>query len=235
MTDRTELKRMVEALLFAAEKPLSLEDMAARLPAEADVATLISDLQADYESRGVHVVAVGDKWMMRTAGDLSFLLRREVEDTRKLSRAGVETPATIAYHQPVTRTELEDIRGVSVSKGTIDVLMEAGWVRPMGRRRTPGKPVTYGTTEEFLIHFGLASLDDLPGLEELKAAGLLDSVDVALAKMARRDADAQKHDLERDDDQLDLEDAIDETYADSAFEEDFADQGETPPSSGQGN
>ncbi len=237
--------RMLEALMFAAEKPLSHADVADRLPDGADVTALVNELRGMYEGRGVNLADANGKWFLRTAPDLSFLLRKEVEDQRKLSRAGVETLAIIAYHQPVTRAELEDIRGVSISKGTIDVLMEAGWVRPMGRRRTPGKPVTYGTTEEFLVHFGLANLEDLPGLEELKAAGLLDSVDVALQKMERQASN--KHDIERDEDQLDLEDAIleaegegaapdddddgdddaidaiDEQYADSAVEEDFAD------------
>jgi len=235
---KDEHLRMLEALMFASEKPLSFADVADRMPDGVDVAALMEALSVIYEGRGVNVTEANGKWFFRTAPDLSFLLRKEVEDQRKLSRAGVETLAIIAYHQPVTRAELEDIRGVSISKGTIDVLMEAGWVRPMGRRRTPGKPVTYGTTEEFLVHFGLSALDDLPGLEELKAAGLLDSVDVALGKMEQQAA--VKNDIEHDEDQLNLEDAIlaaeaeasdpnaideiDEEYADSALEEDFATQ-----------
>lgn len=197
-------KRMVEAVLFASERAMSVEEIAERLPFGAEVEIHIGDLAADYETRGVNLVCVAGKYMFRTATDLSFLLRREVDEPRKLSRAAVETLAIIAYHQPVTRAEIEEIRGVSISKGTLDVLMEAGWIRPMGRKRTPGRPVTYGTNEEFLVHFGLETIKDLPGLQELKAAGLLDSVDVALDKIGGR---SQKV-AEEDDRQIDLEDAI---------------------------
>ncbi len=203
--------RMVEALLFAAGEPMSIEDIAERLPDDADVATHIESMRAFYEGRGVNLVLLADKWMFRTAPDLSFLLRKEVEAQRKLSRAGVETMAIIAYHQPVTRAEIEEIRGVGLSKGTLDVLMEAGWIKLKGRRRTPGRPVTYGTSEEFLVHFGLENIDDLPGIEELKAAGLLDSVDKALSRM-ERDMTRQK---EADEAQTELEDAIKASGEDS--------------------
>ncbi|TCT12408.1 condensin subunit ScpB [Tepidamorphus gemmatus] len=173
--DRREHLRMLEALLFAATEPLDIATLAGRLPQGADVEGLLGELQAAYANRGVNLVKVGGRWRFRTAEDLSFLLRRDAVEQRPLSRAALETLAIIAYHQPVTRAEIEEIRGVSASKGVLDVLMETGWVRMRGRRRTPGRPVTYGTTPEFLDHFGLESLRDLPGLDELKGAGLLDS------------------------------------------------------------
>ena len=173
-TDHAQLMRMAEALLFAAAEPLDIDSLAARLPAGTDVGAVIQDLQALYEKRGVNLVRVANKWMFRTAEDLSFLMERSAVEQKKLSRAAMETLAIIAYHQPVTRAEIEEIRGVSVSKGTIDVLMETSWVRLRGRKRTPGRPVTYGTTEAFLVHFGLEAVGDLPGLDDLKAAGLLD-------------------------------------------------------------
>ncbi|MFZ5609886.1 MAG: SMC-Scp complex subunit ScpB [Pseudomonadota bacterium] len=175
-----EARRMIEAVLFATARPLALEEIAARLPEGIDVARLLHDLSSDYEARGVNLVAVAGKWQLRTAPDLAFLLREEVEETRKLSRAGVETLAIIAYHQPITRAEIEELRGVSLSKGTLDVLMEAGWVRPRGRKATPGRPVLYGTSDDFLAHFGLEKITDLPGLEELKASGMLDPIDDSL-------------------------------------------------------
>jgi segregation and condensation protein B len=167
--------RMVEALLFAAAEPVSAGDLAARLPAGADVASLLRDLQQAYAGRGVNLVQVAGKWMFRTAGDLSFLLSRDAVEQKRLSRAALETLAIIAYHQPVTRADIEEIRGVATSRGTLDVLLETGWIRMRGRRRTPGRPVTYGTSEAFLSHFGLDTVGDLPGAEELKGAGLLDS------------------------------------------------------------
>ncbi|MGK2739704.1 SMC-Scp complex subunit ScpB [Tepidicaulis sp. LMO-SS28] len=174
LDDPAQQLRMVEALLFAAAEPLDRDSIAARLPEGADVGALIEDLQTLYENRGVNLVRVANKWMFRTAEDLSFLMRREAKQQKRLSRAALETLAIIAYHQPVTRAEIEEIRGVSVSKGTVDVLMETGWVRLRGRRRVPGRPVTYGTSDAFLVHFGLENISDLPGLEELKAAGLLE-------------------------------------------------------------
>lgn len=167
--------RILEALLFASLEPIDLEDARPYLSDQADLDALIDDLQLQYAGRGVSLVQRGRKWAFRTAEDLNFLLRREETDTRPLSRAALETLAIIAYHQPTTRAEIEEVRGVSISKGTIDVLMEAGWVRMRGRRRTPGRPVTYGTTDAFLDHFGLENLSDLPGLEDLKGAGLLSS------------------------------------------------------------
>ncbi len=171
---RPEELRLLEAMLFASAEPLDEATLAARLPAEVDLAAALARLQQDYAIRGVNLVRVGGKWSFRTASDLSWLLSQETIETRKLSRAAIETLAIIAYHQPVTRTEIEDIRGVSTSKGSVDVLLQTGWIRPRGRRRAPGRPVTYGTTDTFLSHFGLDALDDLPGLEELKGSGLLD-------------------------------------------------------------
>ncbi len=165
--------RMVEALLFAAEEPLNEETLAARLPDGADVRILLEEIAHVYAARGVNLVKIAGKWMMRTAEDLSFLMQEERVEEKRLSRPALETLAIIAYHQPTTRAEIEEIRGVSISKGTLDVLMEAGWIRMRGRRKSPGRPVTYGTTEEFMVHFGLENLADLPGVDELKAAGLL--------------------------------------------------------------
>jgi segregation and condensation protein B len=173
--DRRASLRMAEALLFASAEPLSATDIAARLPEGADVAGLLRELTETYAMRGVNLVQVAGKWSFRTAGDLSFLLAREAVEQRKLSRAALETLAIIAYHQPVTRADIEEIRGVATSAGTLDVLLETGWVRMRGRRKAPGRPITYGTSDAFLSHFGLDTLADLPGVEELKAAGLLDS------------------------------------------------------------
>ena len=172
---RPEELRILEALLFAAEAPLDEKALAARLPAGTDVRALLTRLQREYEPRGVNLVRIGGKWTLRTAGDLAWLLTRESVVTRKLSRAAIETLAIVAYHQPVTRAEVEEIRGVSTSKGTLDVLLESGWVRLRGRRKAPGRPVTYGTSEAFLSHFGLDVLTDLPGLDELKGSGLIDA------------------------------------------------------------
>ena len=166
--------RMVEALLFAATEPLDLTSLTARLPDGLDVPKLLEQLQVHYEHRGVNLVQVAGKWALRTAPDLHFLLEEHRQTTRKLSRAALETLAITAYHQPVTRAEIEDVRGVSLSKGTLDLLMELGWDRIRGRRRTLGRPVTYGTTEGFLEHFGFQNIKDLPGLDELKASGLLE-------------------------------------------------------------
>ena len=171
---RAEEVRILEALLFAADGPLDEKVLAARLPAGVDVPALLAQLQKEYAPRGVNLVRVGGKWSLRTASDLAWLLTRETVVTRKLSRAAIETLAIVAYHQPVTRAEIEDIRGVTTSKGTLDVLLETGWIRLRGRRKAPGRPVTYGTTEAFMSHFGLDALGDLPGLDELKGAGLVD-------------------------------------------------------------
>jgi segregation and condensation protein B len=171
---RAEELRLLEAMLFASAEPLDEATLAARLPADVDLPAALARLQEDYAARGVNLVRVSGKWTFRTASDLSWLLSKETIETRKLSRAAIETLAIVAYHQPVTRSEIEDIRGVSTSKGSVDVLLETGWIRPRGRRKAPGRPVTYGTTETFLSHFGLDALDDLPGVEELKGSGLLD-------------------------------------------------------------
>ena len=165
---------MLEALLFAAAEPLSPKDLASRLPEGADIAAGLQALQGIYASRGVQLAEVAGRWRFQTADDLAFLMTLEREEPRRLSRAAQETLAIVAYHQPVTRAEIEAIRGVQASRGTLDLLLEIGFVRPRGRRRTPGRPVTYATTDAFLEHFGLASLTDLPGAAEMKAAGLLD-------------------------------------------------------------
>jgi len=168
-----EAVRMAEAIVFASAEPVSDKQLAARLPDGLDVPAVMAELRAIYEKRGVNLVKVGDAWAFRTAGDLAFLMSRDSIQQKKLSRAALEVLAIIAYHQPVTRAEIEEIRGVETSKGTIDTLMETGWIRMRGRRRSPGRPVTYGTTEPFLDHFGLEELRDLPGIDELKGAGLL--------------------------------------------------------------
>ena len=167
--------RILEALLFASAQPLRAADIAPYLGEGADTEALLAELAGRYAGRGGNLVRRGEGWAFRTAEDLGFLLRREEHETRPLSRAALETLAIIAYHQPATRAEIEEVRGVATGKGTLDLLLEAGWVRMRGRRRTPGRPVTYGTTEAFLDHFGLESLSDLPGLDELKGAGLLSS------------------------------------------------------------
>ena len=172
---RPEELRLIEALLFAAGEPLDDKTLRERLPEGVDIASAMRRLQAEYAPRGVNLVRVANKWTFRTAGDLSWLMTRESTETRRLSRAAVEVLAIIAYHQPVTRAEIEEIRGVITSKGTLDVLLETGWIRPRGRRKTPGRPLTFGTTEAFLTQFSLEQLSDLPGLEELKGTGLLDS------------------------------------------------------------
>jgi segregation and condensation protein B len=172
---RREIMRMAEAILFASAEPVSERALASRLPQGADLELVLHTLQQEYSGRGINLQRIGGNWAFRTADDLGFLLQREAVETKKLSRAALETLAIIAYHQPVTRAEIEEIRGVATSKGTLDVLMETGWVRMRGRRRTPGRPVTYGTTDAFLDHFGLEEIRDLPGLDELKGAGLLQS------------------------------------------------------------
>jgi segregation and condensation protein B len=166
--------RVVEALLFASAEPLEEGALAARLPIGCDIKGALEELQRQYSGRGVQVVRLAGRWMFRTAADMAWLLAREEAEKKKLSRAAIETLAIVAYHQPATRAEIEDIRGVAVSKGALDVLMEAGFVRMRGRRKAPGRPITYGTTHKFLIHFGLEQVSDLPGLDELQAAGLFE-------------------------------------------------------------
>ncbi len=167
--------RMVEALLFAAVEPLDEASLSARLPDDVDVPALLTVLQAEYDGRGINLARVAGKWAFRTAADLRYLLEMHRREPRRLSKAALETLAIISYHQPITRAEIEEVRGVGLSKGTLDILMEIGWVRPRGRKRVPGRPITYGTTDEFLAHFDLEDLKALPGLAELKAAGLLDA------------------------------------------------------------
>jgi segregation and condensation protein B len=170
-----QTERILEALLFASSEPLSEAVLAAHLPEGTDIQTALASLAERYEERGVNLLAVGDGWALRTAPDLAFVLRREAEVQRRMSRAALETMAIIAYHQPVTRGEIEQIRGVAVSKGTLDILFEQNWIQPRGRRNTPGRPATWVTTPSFLDHFGLSGIGDLPGIDELKAAGLLDT------------------------------------------------------------
>lgn len=199
--------RIVEALLFAAPQPLSEKKIAEQLLEDADVSELISQLVAEYSERGVHLVRVAGKWAFRTADDLAYLLEKYATEERRLSKAALETLAIIAYHQPVTRAEIEEVRGVQTSRGTLDVLMETGWIRPRGRRRAPGKPITYGTTEEFLSHFGLEGVGDLPGLGDLKGAGLLDSdLPPGFAVPSPKDVAALMPD------ELPLEDDVDEAH-----------------------
>ncbi|MGI9382737.1 MAG: SMC-Scp complex subunit ScpB [Methyloligellaceae bacterium] len=172
--DRREKLRVMEALLFAADEPLDEATLAGYFPVGEDIVALLEELQGLYAVRGINLVRVARKWAFRTADDLSFLLERHAVVQRRLSRAALETLSIIAYHQPVTRAEIEEIRGVSTSKGTLDVLLETGWIKMRGRRRAPGRPITYGTTDTFLEHFGFDTIGDLPGLSELKGAGLLD-------------------------------------------------------------
>ncbi len=193
-----EQERMVEAILFATAEPQSIKELAGRMPHGCDPAEAIAHLRKRYEGRGVAVVKIDNAWAIRTAPDLGFLMQKETVETRKLSRAAIETLAIIAYHQPVTRAEIEEIRGVSVSRGTIDQLMEMEWIRLGRRRMTPGRPVTFVVTQGFLDHFGLENARDLPGLKELRSAGLLESRPMPGSQI---DGDDQDED---DDDQVEL-------------------------------
>lgn len=189
MTEISDDVRAVEAALFAAEEALTINDIAQAVGEDVDVRAALEELSGHYAGRGVGLVERGKRWHFETAPDLAHVLRREREEPRKLSRAATETLAIIAYHEPVSRAEIESIRGVQISKGTLDVLMEAGWVRPAGRRETPGRPLIYATTPVFLSHFGLETRRDLPGLDDLKAAGLLDPVDTALEELELESAE----------------------------------------------
>ncbi len=175
--------RAVEAALFASETPMTKEQIRAYVGDRVDIMAALGQLESDYAGRGIELVRRGQSWHFQTSADLAHMLRRERVDTRKLSRAATETLSIIAYHEPVTRADIESIRGVQTSKGTLDVLMEAGWIRPAGRREVPGRPLIYATTPEFLVQFGLASRRDLPGMDDLKAAGLLDPVDEAMEQL----------------------------------------------------
>jgi len=200
MRELGDALRAVEATLFAAEAPLSAAEIALYVGEGVDVAAALAELADHYAGRGVELVERGGRWHFQTAADLAHILRREREESRKLSRAAVETLAIIAYHEPVSRAEIEAIRGVQISRGTLDVLMEAGWVRPAGRREVPGRPLTFATTQDFLTHFGLKSRRDLPGIDDLKAAGLLDPVDIALERLGLEgfDDEADEAELETD-------------------------------------
>lgn len=187
MSDMDPTVRAVEAVLFASPEPMSVDSIRAHVgvgQGASDIRTALETLEAQYRGRGIALVRRGDRWHFQTAPDLAHLLRRDREEARRLSRAGIETLAIIAYHEPVTRAEIEAIRGVQTAKGTLDVLMEAGWVRPAGRREVPGRPLMFATTPEFLSHFALKSRRDLPGIEDLRAAGLLDPVDLAFEQLA---------------------------------------------------
>ncbi|RZM19805.1 MAG: SMC-Scp complex subunit ScpB [Sphingomonas sp.] len=182
MTPPDDFTRAVEAVLFAAETPLTLDAIRAHVGC-GDVRAALDQLTTDYAGRGIAIVRRGERWQFQTAPDMAHMLRRDREEPRKLSRAGIETLAIIAYHEPVTRAEIEAIRGVQISKGTLDVLMEAGWVKPAGRREVPGRPLMFASTPAFLVHFGLQSRRDLPGIDDLRAAGLLDPVDLAFDRL----------------------------------------------------
>ncbi|WP_343527989.1 SMC-Scp complex subunit ScpB [Sphingomonas sp.] len=195
--------RAVEAVLFASPEPMSVDSIRAHVgvgKGGTDIRAALEQLEAQYRGRGIALVRRGDRWHFQTAPDLAHLLRRDREETRRLSRAAIETLAIIAYHEPVSRAEIEAIRGVAISKGTLDVLMEAGWVRPAGRREVPGRPLLYATTPAFLQHFGLTSRRDLPGLEDLRAAGLLDPVDLALERLEDEREAAEEHEARNRDD-----------------------------------
>ena len=195
MTPPDDFTRAVEAVLFAAETPLTLDAIRAHV-GTGDVRAALDQLTADYAGRGIAIVRRGERWQFQTAPDMAHMLRRDREEPRKLSRAGIETLAIIAYHEPVTRAEIEAIRGVQISKGTLDVLMEAGWVKPAGRREVPGRPLMFATTPAFLVHFGLQSRRDLPGIDDLRAAGLLDPVDLAFDRL--EDGEDEREDGEDD-------------------------------------
>ena len=190
MTEPSPAVRLIEAVLFASAQPVAEEDLSTRLPEGSDLTAILTEIEALYEGRGIMLTKVSGKWAMRTAPDLAAALRPEQTVQRKLSRAAIETLAIIAYHQPITRAEVEQVRGVALSKGTLDMLMEAGWIKPKGRRQAPGRPVTWVTTEGFLQHFGIDRIEDLPNLEELRAAGLLDHRP-GIATMARRQEEAE--------------------------------------------
>lgn len=222
-------RRLIEAVIFASTDPVDTAAIVARLPSDVDVPQLLEQLAADYRDRGVQLVQSGDRWAFRTAPDLGRFLHMETTVARKLSRAAVETLAIIAYHQPVTRADIEDIRGVALSKGTLDTLLEAGWIRPRGRRRAPGRPMTWGTSESFLDHFGLQSLDDLPGVEELRQAGLLDN---SPGMHALRE---QVDDGDADDRQGDLLDYADQDEGSGPDAGQAGDDGSSVSESGEGS
>ena len=199
----TEQIRMVEAILFASSTPVTVNELKSRMPQGSDPESALSELKSHYSNRGVNLVKVGDGWAIRTSADLSFLMRKDTVETRKLSRAAVETLAIIAYHQPVTRLEIEEIRGVGVSKGTVDLLLEMDWIKFGRRKLTPGRPITFVVTQHFLDHFGLESVKDLPGLRELKSAGLLENT-IPNMKDSVGDINKENADLSDNTDQAEL-------------------------------
>jgi segregation and condensation protein B len=228
--------RMLEAVLFAAAEPLSRAEILARMPDGVDIDALLQELQSAYGGRGVILRRSDDRWAFRTAEDLAFVLKKEVVHERKLSRAAVETLAIIAYHQPATRAEIEDVRGVQVSSGTLDVLLATGWIRLRGRRRTPGRPVTFGTTPAFLDHFGLESIGDLPGLADLRAAGLIETLANPSEEIPAPD---DRPDLREDEDPLEpdfagfLTEADPTDEADATEDSEAADESDVPEDEGR--
>ncbi len=227
-----ELERMIEAILFASSEPLTRPQIEERLPHGSDASAAIESLRKRYEGRGVALVRIGPAWAFRTAPDLGFLMRREAQDTRRLSRAAVETLAIIAYHQPATRAEIEEIRGVSVSRGTLDLLLELDWIKLGRRRETPGRPITFVTTSEFLDHFGLESARDLPGIKELRAAGLLESRPQPGEGLSLEDDSAPADDEDTEDTEDMFEQDADEPYNAS---QEVVETTETPPPSETSN
>jgi segregation and condensation protein B len=240
MTEPSPAARLIEAVLFAAAHPVSEEDLSQRLPEGTELAPVLAEIETMYDGRGVTLTKISGKWAFRTAPDLAAALSPEQQVQRKLSRAAVETLAIIAYHQPITRAEVEQVRGVALSKGTLDMLMEATWIKPKGRRQAPGRPVTWVTTDEFLEHFGLDRIEDLPNLDELRAAGLLDHRGGITMAMRQEEADAVEAEAEKERDEEDartreerrqaqLEDEEDEARGAEAAAEAPADGGDEEP------
>ena len=237
MSDRFQKLRLIEALLFASAEPMGAAKIARHLPEGTDIEDLLQELATLYANRGVNLVKLGERWAFRTAADVAPLLQIETSATRRLSRAAVETLAILAYHQPVTRGEVEEIRGVALSRGTLDTLLEAGWIKPKGRRRTPGRPVTWGTTDDFLDHFGLESLDALPGVAELKAAGLLDARPAITALTARGrllDAAEEGVDMAEEAEQDEEETPLASDFGEDLVPDEDEEDGAAGASSGQG-
>ncbi|MBL8692352.1 MAG: SMC-Scp complex subunit ScpB [Rhodospirillaceae bacterium] len=240
MTEPSPAARLIEAVLFAASHPVSEEDLAQRLPEGTELASVLTEIETMYDGRGVTLTKISGKWAFRTAPDLAAALSPEQQVQRKLSRAAVETLAIIAYHQPITRAEVEQVRGVALSKGTLDMLMEATWIKPKGRRQAPGRPVTWVTTDEFLEHFGLDRIEDLPNLDELRAAGLLDHRGGITMAMRQEEADAVEAEAEKERDEEDartreerrqaqLDDEEDEARGAEAAAEESAAAGDEEP------
>lgn len=217
-SDRFQQLRLIEAVLFASAEPLTRDQLRRHLPEEVEIDGLITELMQLYANRGVVLAQAGGRFAFRTAPDLASQMKIESTVNRKLSRAAIETLAIISYHQPITRAEIEEVRGVTQSKGTLDTLLEAGWIKPKGRRKTPGRPVTWGTTDAFLDHFGLESLDALPGIEELKAAGLIDARPAIAALGARGDLEAADVDGENEEHEISAEEALAEDFGESLVE-----------------